>query len=307
MQGTRWPARTSRASLRWPLPMRWPKASTTRARSSSRCLTSPVNDTTRGLEGTKTTGADAQPGGLPWQDGHGTVDAYQLLMQIEGNALPEGLDRQAGAHHPHAKTFGGSAQNLTYRGVETSRRTWRSFGMTAEPGNVQRPVDDKMHETGCRTHHRQGGRRRQPPRLGRRSWAAQISRNSPSSPETEPKTEVGYKRQKHTLKESNEKHIYSLFAAALLVFCAGCSNDDDGPAISDKGVVGEWHLTSWNHETPADFDVSVQFGADGKFDIFQKVEIPGWPSIRAVSPRRIRAFRAVTATAWRGARTTPSN
>ena len=44
-----------------------------------------------------------------------------------------------------------------------------------------------------------------------------------------------------------KKHIYSLFAAALLVFCAGCSNDDDGPAISDKGVVGEWHLTSWNH------------------------------------------------------------
>ena len=69
-----------------------------------------------------------------------------------------------------------------------------------------------------------------------------------------------------------KKHIYSLFAAALLVFCAGCSNDDDGPAISDKGVVGEWHLTSWNHETPADFDVYVQFGADGKFDIFQKVE-----------------------------------
>lgn len=65
-----------------------------------------------------------------------------------------------------------------------------------------------------------------------------------------------------------KKHIYSLFAAALLVFCAGCSNDDDGPAISDKGVVGEWHLTSWNHETPADFDVYVQFGADGKFDIF---------------------------------------
>ena len=69
-----------------------------------------------------------------------------------------------------------------------------------------------------------------------------------------------------------KKHIYSLFAAALLVFCAGCSNDDDGPAISDKGVVGEWHLTSWNHETPADFDVYVQFGADGKFDLFQKVE-----------------------------------
>ena len=36
--------------------------------------------------------------------------------------------------------------------------------------------------------------------------------------------------------------------------------------------MGEWHLTSWNHETPADFDVYVQFGADGKFDIFQKVE-----------------------------------
>lgn len=69
-----------------------------------------------------------------------------------------------------------------------------------------------------------------------------------------------------------KKYIYSLFAAALLVLCAGCSKDDDGPKIGDSGIVGEWRLTEWIGETHPEFDVYTEFLANGKFHIYEKVE-----------------------------------
>ena len=57
-----------------------------------------------------------------------------------------------------------------------------------------------------------------------------------------------------------KKYIYSLFAAVLFLFSAGCSKDDDGSKNIDSGVVGEWHQT--------------KFLSDGTFNIFQKVETP---------------------------------
>lgn len=71
-----------------------------------------------------------------------------------------------------------------------------------------------------------------------------------------------------------KKYIYSLFAAVLFLFSAGCSKDDDGSKNIDSGVVGEWHQTKWSNEAYADFDVYVEFLSDGTFNIFQKVETP---------------------------------
>ena len=66
-----------------------------------------------------------------------------------------------------------------------------------------------------------------------------------------------------------KKYIYSLFAAVLFLFSAGCSKDDDGSKNIDSGVVGEWHQTKWSNEAYADFDVYVEFLSDGTFNIFQ--------------------------------------
>ena len=56
-----------------------------------------------------------------------------------------------------------------------------------------------------------------------------------------------------------KKYIYSLFAAVLFLFSAGCSKDDDGSKNIDSGVVGEWRQTKWSNEAYADFDVYVEF------------------------------------------------
>ena len=69
-----------------------------------------------------------------------------------------------------------------------------------------------------------------------------------------------------------KKYIYFLFAAALLILSAGCSKDDDGPAVIDSGIVGEWRQTKWNNEAQADFDIYIEFLSDGTFNIYQKVE-----------------------------------
>lgn len=68
------------------------------------------------------------------------------------------------------------------------------------------------------------------------------------------------------------KYIYSLFAVTLMLLAAGCSKDDEGSKKVDPGVVGEWHQTKWNDESQADFDVYIEFLADGRFNIFQQVE-----------------------------------
>lgn len=69
-----------------------------------------------------------------------------------------------------------------------------------------------------------------------------------------------------------KKYIYSLLTAAVLLFAAGCSKDDDGPKTVDSGVVGQWHQTDWNGQMPSEFDVYVEFAVDGRCTIYQQVE-----------------------------------
>lgn len=102
-----------------------------------------------------------------------------------------------------------------------------------------------------------------------------------------------------------KKYIYSLFAAVLFLFSAGCSKDDDGSKNIDSGVVGEWRQTKWSNEAYADFDVYVEFLSDGTFNIFQKVETPTFVCIPAILRSTVRSFRAVTATVSLGAPATP--
>lgn len=66
--------------------------------------------------------------------------------------------------------------------------------------------------------------------------------------------------------------IWSLVAllAMALVGCGKDSDDDDDKKpIVQTSIVGKWHLASWCGETP-EFDVYVEFTADGKFDIYQQ-------------------------------------
>ena len=102
-----------------------------------------------------------------------------------------------------------------------------------------------------------------------------------------------------------KKYIYSLFAAVLFLFSAGCSKDDDGSKNIDSGVVGEWHQTKWSNEAYADFDVYVEFLSDGTFNIFQKVKLRPLCAIPAILRSTVRSFRAVTATVSLGAPATP--
>ena len=103
----------------------------TREEFVSMLLTS-VNDIDARLEGTKTTGATLNLEDYRGKMGTGTVDAYQLLMQIEGTPC---LKVSTGRLELITLTqhFGGSAQNLTYRGVEIAKEDMEKLGMTAEP------------------------------------------------------------------------------------------------------------------------------------------------------------------------------
>ena len=67
-----------------------------------------------------------------------------------------------------------------------------------------------------------------------------------------------------------KKYIFHLLAATLLIFFAGCSKDDN-PTVAPE-IAGEWHLATWNGETPTDFDVYMELLSNGSFNIFQKVE-----------------------------------
>lgn len=69
-----------------------------------------------------------------------------------------------------------------------------------------------------------------------------------------------------------KKYLYLLFTAAIVLFAAGCSNDDDGPNGVNSGVVGEWHLTQWSQQEPRDFDVWIELLSDGTFQTFERVE-----------------------------------
>lgn len=71
-----------------------------------------------------------------------------------------------------------------------------------------------------------------------------------------------------------KKIIYIVLAAlglSLFASCGGSSSGDDTPAVYEQ-LAGDWHLTTWNGETPQDFDAYVSFGADRSFAIYQKIE-----------------------------------
>jgi len=97
----------------------------------SMLLTS-VNDIEARLEGTKTTGATLYLENYQGQMGSGLIDAYQLLMQIEGTPC---LKVPVNELQSIALTqyFGGSAENLTYRSVEISDEDMQKLGMPAKP------------------------------------------------------------------------------------------------------------------------------------------------------------------------------
>lgn len=64
-------------------------------------------------------------------------------------------------------------------------------------------------------------------------------------------------------------------AAAMLAGCGSGSGDDGSPKLAGQ-LAGEWHLASWNGETPAEFDAYISFTANGSFEIWQRVERVGY-------------------------------
>ena len=103
----------------------------TREEFISMLLTS-VNDIDSQLEGTKTSSGKLNLENYRGKMGTGLVDAYQLLMQIEGTPC---LKVRTGKLEliTLTKHFGGSAQNLTYTGVEVSAADMQKLGMEAAP------------------------------------------------------------------------------------------------------------------------------------------------------------------------------
>lgn len=103
----------------------------TRQEFVSMLLTS-VNDIDSRLEGIKTSGGKLQLENYRGKMGTGLIDAFQLLMQIEGTPC---LQIAVGKLElvTLTKHFGGSAQNLTYRGVEISAADMQKLGMETAP------------------------------------------------------------------------------------------------------------------------------------------------------------------------------
>ena len=95
-------------------------------------LLTSVNDIDSQLEGTKTSSGKLNLENYRGKMGTGLVDAYQLLMQIEGTPC---LKVRTGKLEliTLTKHFGGSAQNLTYTGVEVSAADMQKLGMEAAP------------------------------------------------------------------------------------------------------------------------------------------------------------------------------
>lgn len=95
-------------------------------------LLTSVNDLESRLDGTKTSGTTINLETYKGQMGTGLVDAYQLLMQIEGTpCLKVPLNELQMI--PLTMYFGGSAENLTYRSVEISDDDIEKLGMPAKP------------------------------------------------------------------------------------------------------------------------------------------------------------------------------
>lgn len=70
-------------------------------------------------------------------------------------------------------------------------------------------------------------------------------------------------------KDSIMKKYITLLFSAIMLFClTGCK--EDKPEVA-KGLAGEWKLSTWNNEAAA-FDVYMELGEDGSFNLYQKVQ-----------------------------------
>lgn len=103
----------------------------TRDEFTSMLLTS-VNDIDSRLEGIKTTGKKIDLEDYVGQMGTGLIDAYKLLMQVEGTPC---VTVTAGKEEKITLTniFGGSAKNLTYTGVSMSAEDMKKLGIGKMP------------------------------------------------------------------------------------------------------------------------------------------------------------------------------
>ena len=106
----------------------------TRDEFISMLLTS-VNDIDSRLEGIKTTGKKIDLEDYVGKMGTGLIDAYKLLMQVEGTPC---VTVTAGKEEAIALTsiFGGSAQTLTYTGVSMSDADMQRLGLQKKPEMV---------------------------------------------------------------------------------------------------------------------------------------------------------------------------
>lgn len=97
----------------------------------SMLLTS-VNDLNYYLEGSKTSISTINLNDYYGQMGTGAIDAYQLLMQIEGTPC---LRVKIGSSQlvPLTKFFGGGASKLTYSKVEMTQENMDKLGIKEEP------------------------------------------------------------------------------------------------------------------------------------------------------------------------------
>ena len=101
------------------------------AEFKSMLLTS-VNDIDTYLDGTKQSLTTMQLRNYRKQMGTGAIDAYQLLMQIEGTPCLKakvGVQQQLSLY----KYFGKASANLTYKSAEMSQADMDKLGITAAP------------------------------------------------------------------------------------------------------------------------------------------------------------------------------
>ncbi len=208
----------------------------TRNEFISMLLTS-VNDMERYLDGTKESNGTMYLENYRKQLGTGAVDAYQLLMQIEGTPC---LKVGVGAEElvPLTQFFGGSATNLTYTGVSMSAADMAKLGIETCSHDGLRQTEDQVHQVRRSEDYGYGNRRRrQQGGTGTVMGGMTITKaSSPSSPAAyRPGTEVGYNTNYDNSKKIMRKTIYILFAILGMSLFAGCDDDKK----DNKHAVGQ--------------------------------------------------------------------
>lgn len=68
-----------------------------------------------------------------------------------------------------------------------------------------------------------------------------------------------------------KKFLYLSLAVCGALFFAACGSKNDEPQPVGP-IAGEWHLASWNAETPEAFTAYAAFHEDATFDLYQQIE-----------------------------------